>query len=195
MVMRKKRAEKKEVRTWHWHFGPALVLAMAIITVSLIFGFLSGAGVLMLASIAASTVILTHKHRHHLTALGTITFAYFIASMVSVALVYLLRIGGTELKMQVFIMVFIITWMLYWLNLFHPPAISFAMAFIVFERGIASYIAALFAALVLFLIVRLIIYIGYEHLSVREFAREFVREEVRIAKEEERRVRKRIKRI
>lgn len=193
--MDKKGVKKKERLIWHSHFQPALILGMAIIVSALLFDFLSGAGIIMLASIAASAVILTHKYRHHLTTLGTITSAYILGSILAIILIILLRLGYTPINAQVFIVLFVIGGLLYWLNLFHPPAVAFAMAFTIFERGIISYLFVLFAVIVLFIIVRLAIYIVHEHLTIKDFVYEFIREEERLIKEEEKKVKKGIKKI
>jgi hypothetical protein len=195
LLMAKKKPKKKGVLIWHGHFGPALTLGIIIIIFCLFFDMLSGAGMVMLASIAASAVMLTHKYRHHLTTLGTISFAYFIAAVFAVGLVPLLRIGRTPLKIQVFIVLFLVISILYWLNLFHPPAISFAMGFMVFEKGIDQYLLLLLFTLALFLVIRIIIYIGYEHLSIKHFVYEIVRQEEKLIKKEERKVRKVIKKV
>jgi hypothetical protein len=190
--MAKKRV-KHNLMLWPGTFTHSLVLALAIGVSALFSAYLSAAGILILGSLIASAVILMHKHRHHLTTLGTITFSYVIASLFSVGMLTVLALLGTPFESQAIICVVVAGFLLYWLNLFHPPALAFAMAYLGFEKGIAGYLLVLVVSLACFVLIRLIIYMLYEHLSLKHFIHEFVREEEKLLIKEEKRIKKKLK--
>ena len=185
----------KKRRTWHSRFMPALIVGCVIIIVTLFFDYFSGAGIDIIASIVASVVILTHRFRHHLTMLSTVISAYVFSSILSVILVMLLTMGGVHIKLQIFIVLFLLAILLYWLDIFHPPAISFSMAFVVFVEGATSFFYVLFMAVILFIGVRAATYAFYQHLSIKDFVYEFVKAEENIIKKDERKIEREIKRI
>ena len=180
----------KKRHIWHNSQLPAFLLAIAIIILSLFSGIFSGAGILIFASIAASAVILVHKRKHHLTTMGTITMSYFIAGILSIALVNAIRTGRGTLEAQVFAVLFIIGGVLYWLNLFHLPAIMFAMAYTVYVGWVEEYIFMLLLAIWLFIIIRFLIYVYHDHFSVRDFIFEFIKEEKKLIRKEEKKLKK-----
>ncbi len=194
MAKRSKEIKKKRLK-WHSSYDPAIVLFILIVAVAFGFNLMSGAGIVMLASITSSAFILMHRHRRHLTKLGTISSAYIVGAVLSAVLVLLLSYGGTDPRVQLFAVLFIITVVLYWLNLFHPPAISFAMAFTIFQRTATEYFFILFASIIIFIIVRLAAYIVYEHLTIGDFLKEVVIEEEHLLIREEKRIKKALKKI
>jgi hypothetical protein len=192
--MAKKKPKKKKRYIWHSYFDAAHVLATAI---AVIFSFgevMSGAGIIMLASIAASAFVLTYKYRHHLTTLGTITLAYVIAGVMSIGIVMLLRLTGVAIIWQAFVLLFGVSALLLLLNTFHPPAVAFGMAFIIFTRNTSEYVFVLFATLMILIAIRLIIYIVHEHLDINDFFQEFLREEKFLVEEEELIIKKAVRR-
>ncbi len=188
--MARKKGAKKKRHIWHSYLDAGLLLGAAVALVFYFLDVLSPSGIVMVASMAGSVVVLTHKYRHHLTTLGTVFSAYVAAAVAVFILAYLFRLGAMPLLNQVVFSLIIITILLYWLNLFHPPAITFALAYLIFFRGAASYIFVLFASLVLFTAIRLLIYVVHEHLDIGSFFREFVREEEKIVIDEEKRLRR-----
>jgi hypothetical protein len=185
-VKRKKAVRKRHL--WHSYFDAALLLGAAVALIFWFLDVLSPSGIVMLSSMCASLVVLTHKYRHHLTTLGTITSSYIVSVAAMFAIVWLLRLGSTPPFNEALFLLITLTMLLYWLNLFHPPAVTFAMAYTLFFRGAAGYIFVLFAALVVFIAVRLVIYTLYEHLDINDFFKEFAREEEEIVKREAERI-------
>lgn len=185
-----KKAKKEAIRamTWHSSYNSAYVVGIAIVVAALLLDFLSTSGIIIVASIAASAVILSHQFRHHLTTLGTITFAYFISAVMAIPIAYIFRIGLVPMEVQAITMIIVIGYLLKWLNLVHPPAVAFAAAFLIYERGIAPYLVIMLASIVTFAAIRLTIYIVYDHLTVKDFMKELVREEKTILRKEEKRI-------
>jgi hypothetical protein len=103
-------------------------------------------------------------------------------------IVWILNLRFMPLFSQALFVLIILTILLYWLNLFHPPAITFAMAYIIFFKGVSGYIFVLFATLLIFISARLVIYIIHEHLDIKNFFKEFIREEEEIIKKEAKRI-------
>jgi len=181
--------EMIKLRGHHESYEPAYLTGFGVIVAAFLFDFLSASGIIIVGAIAASAVILSHKYRHHLTTLGTITFAYIVSAVLAIPIAYMLRIGGVPLGVQIFTMLFGIGYLLHFLNVFHPPAVAFAAAFILYERGIAPYLVILVASIVAFTAIRLVIYIVHDHLTVRDFRKELIREEKSLLKKEKRIIR------
>ncbi len=163
---------KKERRIWHEHFIPGL---LAGILVGLITEFfqLSGSNVALFASIGASAVILTHEYRHHLTMLRTILGSYILAGSLSLALTQI----SMSHPVRVGLVIMAATMLLYSVNLFHPPAISAALAIVLYDRELTSLIYVLLVTMVAFVLLRFFIYVFRHRLEVKEFMHEFLREE------------------
>ncbi len=192
--MAKKKPKKKKRYVWHSYFDAAHILATAI---AVIFSFgevMSGAGIIMMASIAASGFVLTYKYRHHLTTLGTVTLGYIISSIVSIGIVMLFRALGVSILWQAFAVLIVVSALLLALNTFHPPAVAFGMAFIIFTRNTSEYVFVLFAALLILVAIRFIIYMIHDHLDINDFFQEFLREEKYLVEEEGRIIKKAVRR-
>ncbi len=186
---------KKRDSLWIWpgRFTQSLVLVGAIIFAALFSSRISGAGILMLGSLVASSIIITHRHRHHLVTLGTIIFSYVIASIIAVGLAMGLVVLRAPFESQVIISIVIIVAALHWLDLYHAPALAFAIAFLGFGWGVEKYLLVLGAFILIFIIIRLFIYTFYEHLSFRHFVHEFIKEEEKLAIREEKIIKKKLK--
>lgn len=193
--MAKKGQKGKKRYLWHGQFFPALLIGSVIMIITFFLDYFSAAGIDMIASIVASVVILTHRYRHHLTMLSTIISAYIVSVILTVILVTLIRNTGASFRIQIFVVLFVLAILLYWLNIFHPPAISFAMAFIVFVEGISQFFYVLFMAIVLFVGVRAVVYLVYDHFSITDFLFEFVKEEEREIIKEEKKIKRKLKKI
>ena len=72
---------KKEKRVWHERFVPSFITAIAVASIALFLKF-RGSNIVLVTSLAASLIILTHKFRHKLTILGTVFYSYFLAAVV-----------------------------------------------------------------------------------------------------------------
>lgn len=186
--MAKKKPKKKKRYVWHSYYDAAHVLATAVAVVLSLGDVLSGAGIIMIACIAGSSFVLTYKYRHYLTTLGTITSAYLIGSALSVLLVFLLKMWNFSVTAQMLAVLVAVSALLLALNIFHPPAVAFGIAFIIFTKGTSNYFFVLFAALLVFIAIRLIIYIRHTHLDINKFFQEFLREEEHLFHEEEKRI-------
>ncbi|MBN2111549.1 hypothetical protein JW707_00455 [Candidatus Woesearchaeota archaeon] len=193
--MRRKAKKEKKRHVWHGHFLPALIVGVVIVIITFFLDYFSAAGIDMLASIVASVVILTHRYRHRLTMLGTIISAYVTSTIFTVVLITVLRRWNVSLRFQLFAVLFLLVIILYWLNVFHPPAISFSIAFVFFIEGISKFFYVLFMAVVLFVGVRAVVYLVYDHLSIKDFVYEFIMEEEQELIKEERKIIRGIKRI
>jgi len=185
--------KRHNLLAWPGHFTHSLVLVGALIIAALFSSRISGAGVLILGSLIASSVIVTHRHRHHLVTLGTIIFSYVIASILAVGLITALVMLNTPFESQMIIGIVVVGFVLHWLDIFHAPALAFAMAFIGFEWGIGKYIVMLGSFIAIFILIRLFVYVVYEHLSFSHFVHEFIREEEKLAIREERIIEKKLK--
>jgi hypothetical protein len=180
----KKKAPKKSDKFWvnPDHTTHLLVLALMIVISVLFYGYFSAGGVLALGSILASAIILIHKHRHHLTTLGPITFSYFISAVLSVGIVSVLRKLNTPIESQIIICIIAVGAALYWLGTFHAPAVLFGVAYIGFSLGLINYIIAFLGTMFCFIMIRLVVYLVYDHLSLEHFVHEFIREEEKLFK-------------
>lgn len=193
--MRAKKQILKKREVWHSHFDAGLVAAFFILLFFTFIGSFSFAGAMMISATVYSIIILTHRHRHHLTILGTIVSAYLAAGFSSMLIVTLLKMGMAPAINQAIAVLIIITALLYALNLFHPPAVLFAAAFVVFRLSAESYVIVLLLTILIFIITRLAVYTLYDNLKIRDFAYEFIREEQKIISEGRKRIRKGAKRI
>jgi len=183
-------AKNSDKKVW---FNPdqtthTLLLTLMIVISVLFYGSISAAGVLILGSFLASTLILLHKYRHHLTTVGTITFSYFIAGFLAIGIVSVLRALNTPFESVALITVFLLGLSLFWLDLFHPPALSFGTAYVVFPLGLAEYLLAICGIIFCFVLIRAVMYMLHEHLSLNHFIHELIKEEEELILKEERKI-------
>jgi hypothetical protein len=175
---------------WHEYYDVAFLAAIALIIIFYSVNMFLGAGIVMLASVGATLVILTHRHRRHLTKIGTVTAAYLVSGILAIVLTYLLSLGFTPLNRQIFIIMALTGYALYWLNIFHPPAIFFAASLIIYPLGVLPFVLVLFASIILFIIIRMAVYVWHDHLSLKDYMKEFISEEEEILIDEEKRIKK-----
>lgn len=173
--MNLRRIIKKEKKIWHDHFIPSFVAGVAVAIIALFFEFTEG-NIVMFASVGASAVILTHRTRAHLTKLKTVLLAYILASAVSLLIFYASYFFDVILEIRLLVAVTLITILLYSFDVFHPPAISAGVSFLIFHRPVLELLGLIFSVLLLFVLVRLFIYIFSQHLSLKEFWYELLHE-------------------
>ncbi len=160
---------RKEREVWHDHFVPGVVAGVVLAVITAFFR-LTGSNVALFASIGASAVILTHKYRHKLTVLRTVLLSYILSGLVSVGIAQL----PSPVSVKVFLAIFLVTMLLYSVDVFHPPAVSASLAVILYNRPLIELLYVLLVTLAMFVTVRYIIYVYHEHLTPKEFFKEFV---------------------
>lgn len=167
---------KKEKEVWHERFIPSLVAGVSIAIIALFFE-LSEGNIVMFASVGASAVILVHKERAHLTKLKTILLAYILASGVSLLIFYASYLLNVPIQARILVSVTLTSFLLYSFNVFHPPAVSAGVSFLIFHRPVLELLALISSVLMLFVLVRLSMYIFSQRFTLREFVYEFLHEE------------------
>lgn len=162
----------KERKIWHKRFIPSLVTGLAVAIITLFFE-LTTSNIVLFSSLGASASIMTHNKIHELTILRTVVSSYLIALTVSL----LVGIGisyGFSSELGVMVTVSITLILLYLFNIFHPPAVSASLAFLILEGGFAERIMVFIAVIILLIITKLLTYMFfYENLELRKFHLEF----------------------
>ena len=157
---------------WHEHFVPSLIAGLVIGLV--VFSYdTTVANVLFFASVGASAVILTNSSSHHLVKLRTALWAYFMLAVLAPLIQFASQQLGVHDAVAIGALVFGLSLGMYWLNAFHPPVISAAIAFIFFEGGLIDLFALFLLVVVIFISIRFMMYIAYQHFSPKEFWQEF----------------------
>jgi len=170
--MNLKRLLKRERLLWHRHFIPSVLAGLAVALVSLIYQ-ITVSNIVLFASVGASAAILTNTRSHHLTKLRTTILAYMVSIIIS-SMVYALNFFlPLHISVNIFLLVFLVGLFLFLLNVFHPPAITASLSFILLERPVFELIYLFFAIIILLIIVRLLTYTISQRLSLREFLKEF----------------------
>ncbi len=166
---------QRERQVWHKHFVPSLLAGALVALVSVLYES-HFADAVLLGSIGASAVILTHATSHHLTTLHTIVLAYIAMMALSWLIVFISDVFMLSLSTETFLTVFLVSIGLYAVDAFHPPAISAATALITSGAPFSMLPLHIFAVLlVAFIGVRFVTYVARQQLSVREFGAEFKR--------------------
>ena len=164
---------KKEARYfWHEYFLPALIAGIGVGVVAYFFE-MNSANLLMFASVGASAVTISHKYRHHLTTLRTTILAYLAGCIISL---FIGMVGinlNLAIPIRVFLVVASVSFAILYFNIFHPPAVSASVSFIVLHRNPSELVFLLTSIIILLIIIRLFIYVWYEHLSLKDFIHEF----------------------
>jgi CBS-domain-containing membrane protein len=165
---------KKERKIWHRRFGPSLIAGIAVAIITFFFE-MTASNIVMFASLGASAAILTHKYIHKLTILRTVIFAYFIGLFVSLSFVYLTKSIALTFPVTALIVVTLTTLGLYLFNVFHPPAVSAALAFIMMENGgLREDLTIFFSVIILLILIKVLTYIFYyENLEMHKIKQEF----------------------
>lgn len=158
----------KEREVWHDHFIPGLVAGIVVALITAFFS-LTGSNVALFASIGASAVILSHKYRHRLTILRTAVVSYMLSGAISLGVAQL----SAPQSIKVFLAIFAVTMVLYSANVFHPPAVSAGLAVVLYRRPLVELVYELGATMLLFVVIRFILYLSHEHLHLHEFIEEF----------------------
>ena len=170
-----KKIIKSKKILWHNHFIPSLFAGLLVALISFIYETTTS-NIILFASIGASAVILTNSKSHHLTKLYPVILSYLVAVIFS-SIIYLLNKSFVlPIQINLFILVFITGLLLYLLNIFHPPAITASISFILLERPLGD-LGWLFLAIILLLTFwRFLVYLFIQKLSIKEFKQEFGKE-------------------
>lgn len=170
--MKPKAFLKKEKKIWHKHFIPSLVAGVAVAFISFILEATLG-DIILFASVGASAVILSNSRSHHLTNLRTAIIAYILSIIIAIFLYTINIFINLHISIYIFLIVFLVGISMYLLNAVHPPAISAAIAFILFQKPIIDLLYLIITIFVLLVLIRLITYVLSQHLSIKEFLNEF----------------------
>ncbi len=173
---------KKERTVWHKRFIPSLIAGIAVAIITFFFK-MTASNIVMFASLGASAAILTHKQVHKLTILRTTIISYLIALIVSLIVSFL----PISFPIAALIVVTTTILGLYLFDVFHPPAISAALAFIMMKGGVWEDLVIFLAVIILLIIVKILAYMFYyEHLNLKRIFQEIKT----IEKEDVKRVKK-----
>jgi len=165
---------KKERKIWHRRFVPSLIAGMAVAILTVFFQ-MTAHNVVMFASLGASAAILTHKFIHRLNILYVVIFSYLVALLVSLPIFYLVKDFSYAFPTSILIAVTMTTLILYLLNIFHPPAISASIAFLLIQDSLTERILIFGSVIVLLIIIKLLTYFFYyENLTLKKFHHEFM---------------------
>lgn len=157
---------------WHDHFVPSLV-AGVVIGVIVYFYDTTVANILFFASVGSSAVILSNSTSHHLVKLRTTMIAYGLLILLAPLIQLVIRYVGLHEAVTIGVLVFSVSVAMFWLNAFHPPAISAAVAFIFFEGSLLDLVYLFLLVMLVFTAIRFLMYVSYQHLSPRQFWNEF----------------------
>jgi len=162
---------KRERTIWHKRFVPSLIAGIAVAIITFFFE-MTASNIVMFASLGASAAILTHKHINKLTILRTTIISYLIALIISLIVSYF----PISFPIAALIVVTITTIGLYLFNVFHPPAISAALAFIMINGGVWEDVVIFIAVIILLIIVKVLTYaFYYENLEMKKLFQELKR--------------------
>jgi hypothetical protein len=159
---------------WHKHFLPSLLAAIVVAIISFLYE-VTISNIILFASVGASAIILTNSKSHHLTKLHTVVISYVICIVVSM-MVYVINIFILlHMSVNIFLLVFLVGILLFLFNVFHPPAITASLSFILLQRPAVDLVYLFVAIIILLIIVRIATYKLSQHLSLRKFLNEFRR--------------------
>ncbi|MBT4805278.1 hypothetical protein HON71_03845 [Candidatus Woesearchaeota archaeon] len=164
---------KKERLIWHKRFIPSLIAGMAVAIITFFFE-MTASNIVMFASLGASAAILTHKQIHKLTILRTVIISYLISLIISGFILYLVHHYSLSFPIVALIAVTLATLTMYLANVFHPPAISAALAFVLLDGGFWETVIIFFSVIILLIIIKILTYaFYYENLEMDKFMQEF----------------------
>jgi len=158
---------------WHKRFLPSLIAGVAVAIISLFFE-MTVSNIVLLASLGSSAAILTHKQVHKLTILRTVILSYVVALVVSLGAMALVRFVGVTFPVAALVGVTFTTIGMYLLDVFHPPAVSASLAFVMFHVGFWEITVIFTSVILLLILTKLMTYaFYYEHLEMKHFWNEF----------------------
>ena len=157
----------KIISLWKSHFGPALIAGLAVGIIFLLFSA-SPENILLFASLGASAAILAHPKYNARANVRVTIISYVLMSVIAIIMRYL----ALSFFVSVVLTIFLTAGLLSWLDLFHPPAISASLSFLLYSYDILSLLGLLASIVVLLLLVRLFAYILHPHLDLSIFHKE-----------------------
>lgn len=163
----------KERMIWHDRFVPSMIAAVAVLIITLILQF-SGFDIVLLTSISASLVILTSQKLHHLTILGTAIYSYILASVVGFSFVFLKQSISLSITTTSFMTIIVISILIYMFDIVHPPSVGIALGIVYYSGSTFNLLFTLFITLIMFIFVKVIMYIYSEDLKIKFFHHEFM---------------------
>lgn len=164
---------QKEREIWHDRFVPSIIAAIAVLIITIVLQK-SGFDIVLLTTIASSIVILTNQHIHKLTVIGTTIYAYIVATLVGLLFIYLRERFVLSTPAVSFLTITTITLVIYLFNVFHPPAVGIALGIVLYKGTLVSLLFILSITIVLFVVLKMVMYMYYEHLHLAKFQNEFL---------------------
>ena len=122
---------------------------------------------------SAASIVFTPISRSN--SLRSILIAYGISAFICVILTPIRTSGYFSIPIQCGLAVTLSISLMRLLDAMHPAAVGSAMAFIIYNRNLATIVFLLFAILGLLLVVKILVYAYREELTFRHFPKEFKR--------------------
>jgi len=148
---------------------PALLGGIAIFLISFFLKITLG-NVILLASLGASTVILSEFPNEKFAKLKVVIISYLFAALIGYGVSF---IGNSHLAAGLGI--FLITSVMLLTNNVHPPAGGVTLAFIFSPREPITLLYVMLSIIALLVILKSIIYIYKKELNIKKFHHEFIR--------------------
>ncbi len=135
---------------------------------------LSQGGLILFASVAATAGVMCHFPKSKSNSLRSVILSYACAIIISILIWQGIQMYNTSLVLASFLAVFSVSVMFYIFDIFHPPAISAVMGFLLYNDQQLHHLLVLFVSLIgLLIILKLLWYIYAEELQIEHFVKEF----------------------
>lgn len=148
------------------------------LAVAIIVGLLASRtkeGLILFASIAATAGLICHAPKSRTNSLRSVMLSYAVAVIVSIMVWNIITTSTLSLSLALFIGLFATSFLLLLFDIFHAPALTAVMGFLLYSGQLSHVLFLLVSVWVLCIGIKLLWYCASEELKVEHFVKEFTK--------------------
>ncbi len=172
---------KKFVKQLRTALHSRKILAQSVViglAVALITGLLASRtkeGLILFASIAATAGLICHAPKQRSNSLRSVMLSYAVAVIVSIVVWNVITTSALSLSLALFIAIFTTSFLLLLFDIFHAPALTAVMGFLLYTGQLSHLLFLLVGVWLVCIGVKFLWYAASEELKVEHFVKEFTK--------------------
>ncbi len=153
----------------------SLIIGLAVALITGLLASRTKEGLILFAGIAASAGMICHAPKLKSNSLRSVMLSYSVAVIVSIVMWHLTTQSPLSLSLALFIGLFFTSLLLLVFDIFHAPALTAVMGFLLYTGKLSDLIFLLVSVWVVCIGIKFLWYCASEELKVEHFVKEFTK--------------------
>ena len=153
----------------------SFIIGLAVAVITGLLASRTKEGLLLFASVAATAGLMCHAPKQRSNSLRTVMFSYAVAVIMSIIVWNIIRSYPLSLSLALFIGLFAASFLLLLFDIFHAPALTAVMGFLLYSGKLSDLVWLLLGVWLVCIGIKFLWYAASEELKVEHFVKEFTK--------------------